>query len=163
DVIESVGVLHHMADPIAGWKVLVDCLKPGGLMKIGLYSELAWRAVNEVQAIVSAMGLRATIEDIRKFRSFAFDQDGENRLKDRVANLLDFYSVSTCRDLYFHTQVHCYTFLQVKDALDALGLTFIGVETFPEVMKAFKQDPPDPPEAYSLDAWHAFETAHPES
>ena len=41
DIIESVGVLHHMDDPMAGWKVLTDCLKPGGLMKIGLYSELA--------------------------------------------------------------------------------------------------------------------------
>ena len=41
DVIESAGVLHHMAEPLAGWKVLTDCLKPGGLMKIGLYSELS--------------------------------------------------------------------------------------------------------------------------
>jgi tetratricopeptide (TPR) repeat protein/2-polyprenyl-3-methyl-5-hydroxy-6-metoxy-1,4-benzoquinol methylase len=41
DIVESAGVLHHMADPVAGWKVLTDCLKPGGLMKIGLYSELA--------------------------------------------------------------------------------------------------------------------------
>ena len=41
DIVESAGVLHHMDDPEAGWKVLTDCLKPGGLMKIGLYSELA--------------------------------------------------------------------------------------------------------------------------
>ena len=41
DIIESVGVLHHMDEPMAGWRVLVDLLKPGGLMKIGLYSELA--------------------------------------------------------------------------------------------------------------------------
>ena len=41
DIIESGGVLHHMDDPFAGWQVLVNCLKPGGLMRIGLYSELA--------------------------------------------------------------------------------------------------------------------------
>ena len=41
DIIESVGVLHHMDEPMAGWRVLVDLLKPGGLMKIGLYSEFA--------------------------------------------------------------------------------------------------------------------------
>ena len=35
DIIESAGVLHHMADPIAGWKVLTNCLKPGGLIKVG--------------------------------------------------------------------------------------------------------------------------------
>ena len=39
DIVESSGVLHHMADPVAGWRVLTDCLKPGGLMNIGLYSD----------------------------------------------------------------------------------------------------------------------------
>ena len=38
DIIESVGVLHHMNDPLTGWKVLVDRLRSGGLMKVGLYS-----------------------------------------------------------------------------------------------------------------------------
>ena len=32
DIIESAGVLHHMDEPMAGWRVLVDLLKPGGLM-----------------------------------------------------------------------------------------------------------------------------------
>ena len=41
DIIESSGVLHHMSEPMAGWRVLTDCLKPGGLINIGLYSELA--------------------------------------------------------------------------------------------------------------------------
>ena len=41
DIIESVGVLHHMDDPSAGWKVLVDRLRSGGLMKVGLYSDIA--------------------------------------------------------------------------------------------------------------------------
>ena len=40
-VIEAVGVLHHMADPFAGWRGLLKCLAPGGLMRIGLYSAIA--------------------------------------------------------------------------------------------------------------------------
>ena len=45
DIIESVGVLHHMDNPMEGWKVLTDCLKPDGLMLIGLYLSLIhiWR------------------------------------------------------------------------------------------------------------------------
>jgi Flp pilus assembly protein TadD len=38
DLIESDGVLHHMADPWAGWRVLLSLLRPGGFMRIGLYS-----------------------------------------------------------------------------------------------------------------------------
>ena len=32
DVIESSGVLHHLADPLAGWRVLLSLLRPGGFM-----------------------------------------------------------------------------------------------------------------------------------
>ena len=39
DVIDSCGVLHHMSDPFKGWRILLDLLRPGGLMHIGLYSE----------------------------------------------------------------------------------------------------------------------------
>ena len=40
-IIESCGVLHHMDNPMEGWKTLVGCLREGGLMRIALYSELA--------------------------------------------------------------------------------------------------------------------------
>ena len=162
DVVESVGVLHHMADPIAGWKVLVHCcLKPGGLMKIGLYSEQAHRAVIEAEGIVSARGLSGRIEDIRKFRRLAFNQDGDSGLRQLVGNGHAFYSASACRDMYFHVQVHRFTIPQIKAALDALGLTFIGWEFSSDAKKLFERDHPDPLDAYSLDAWQTFETANP--
>ncbi|SVE23291.1 uncharacterized protein METZ01_LOCUS476145, partial [marine metagenome] len=49
DVINCTGVLHHMADPITGWKILLSRLSPDGLMKIGLYSEYARRHVVDVR------------------------------------------------------------------------------------------------------------------
>src|SRR5262249_17398233 len=30
DLIQSDGVLHHLADPFAGWRVLLGLLRPGG-------------------------------------------------------------------------------------------------------------------------------------
>ena len=49
DVIECCGVLHHMENPFKGWQVLANCLNPGGLMKVALYSKSArdWRNVRE--------------------------------------------------------------------------------------------------------------------
>ena len=41
DIIESAGVLHHLEDPLSGWNSLNSLLKAGGMMKIGLYSQLA--------------------------------------------------------------------------------------------------------------------------
>ena len=43
DRIETVGVLHHLADPKAGWRVLLSLLAPNGTMRVGLYSEIARR------------------------------------------------------------------------------------------------------------------------
>ena len=48
DIIECTGVLHHMEDPMAGWKVLTDCLKDEGFMQVGLYSELARRDITKI-------------------------------------------------------------------------------------------------------------------
>ena len=40
DLIEATGVLHHLADPLVGWRVLLSLLRPGGYMRVGLYSAL---------------------------------------------------------------------------------------------------------------------------
>ena len=61
DIIESVGVLHHMDEPMAGWKVIVDLLKPGGLMKIGLYSELARHHIVKIRKEITKFKSEADI------------------------------------------------------------------------------------------------------
>ena len=60
DIIHSVGVLHHLAEPAAGWRVLISLLRPDGRMCIGLYSDLARRAVVDVRAHTVAQGYRPT-------------------------------------------------------------------------------------------------------
>ena len=70
DIIESAGVLHHMDEPMAGWRVLVDLLKPGGLMKIGLYSELARKEVVIAREKISSCSIGTSITEIRNFRKF---------------------------------------------------------------------------------------------
>ena len=45
DIIECSGVLHHMDKPSNGLSALVQQLKPGGYIKIGLYSEIARKVI----------------------------------------------------------------------------------------------------------------------
>jgi 2-polyprenyl-3-methyl-5-hydroxy-6-metoxy-1,4-benzoquinol methylase len=56
DRIEAVGVLHHLADPKAGWRILVSMLRPNGVMRIGLYSEIARRPLVERSSPRKAIG-----------------------------------------------------------------------------------------------------------
>jgi SAM-dependent methyltransferase len=161
DIVESVGVLHHMADPMEGWKVLVNCLKPNGLMKIGLYSELGRKSIVEARGIISTMGLDCGDDDIRKFREHVLNHEVGDRL-ERVAKMKDFFSISSCRDLLFHVQEHRFTLPQIKEALHALGLIFVGFESSNKGLKRkLKRHNPDPQAAYSLDAWHELESANP--
>ena len=54
DVVDCTGVLHHLADPVAGWRILCSLLRPGGLMRIGLYSEQARRHVVRAREFIAA-------------------------------------------------------------------------------------------------------------
>jgi SAM-dependent methyltransferase len=103
DLIECTGVLHHLGDPLAGWRVLVNLLRPGGLMKIGLYSDTARQHLVSGRALVAEKGYTTSPEDIRRYRHDIFDlaEDGDPEL-DKNCKSEDFFSSSGCRDLLFH-------------------------------------------------------------
>ncbi len=73
DVIESSGVLHHLADPFAGWRVLLSMLRPGGIMRLGLYSEIARRDIVAARDFIAQRGYRPTADDIRRCRQELID------------------------------------------------------------------------------------------
>ena len=50
DVIECTGVLHHLAEPLAGWRALLGCLAADGRMLLGLYSAIARRSLAALRA-----------------------------------------------------------------------------------------------------------------
>ena len=76
DIIESVGVLHHLADPFAGWRTLLSLLRPGGFMYLGFYSELARRHVVKAREIIAERGYSSTPDDIRRFRQDLASEPG---------------------------------------------------------------------------------------
>ena len=68
DIIECVGVLHHMEDPMLGWKTLVRHLRPHGLMKIGLYSELARKDLTKIRDQIETTKKNPLTDEIRSAR-----------------------------------------------------------------------------------------------
>jgi 2-polyprenyl-3-methyl-5-hydroxy-6-metoxy-1,4-benzoquinol methylase len=158
DIIESAGVLHHMDNPMAGWKVLTDCLKPGGLMKIGLYSELARQDVVKIKEEIKQQDIEPSDAEMRSFRDVIIGSHKDHH--KLVTNSPDFYSLSTLKDLLFHVQEHRFTIPQVKDCLNKLGLTFCGFES-PKTIANFKQTNKDKSDPYDLDKWQSYEEANP--
>jgi hypothetical protein len=133
---KGFGVLHHLADPEAGWRVLLSLLAPGGIMRIGLYSEAARRSIVEARALIAERGYPATAEGIRALRQAIIREKGEPRWQ-LLVNTVDFYSMSGCRDIFFNVMEHRFTLPQIKAVLDEHGLSFLGFELDSELPKSF--------------------------
>ncbi|HTC04985.1 MAG TPA: methyltransferase domain-containing protein [Xanthobacteraceae bacterium] len=155
DVIETVGVLHHLADPAAGWRVLLSLLRPHGLMLVGLYSATARQSLAAARAFIAERGYRATAEDIRTCRQDLIQRSG-------MPPFRDFSSTSSCRDLLFNVMEHQFTIPQIEAFLDENRLTFLGFEQLPpDVLRQFQQQFSDVGALRDLGSWHAFEQANP--
>ena len=158
DIVESAGVLHHMHDPLAGWRVLTDCVKPGGLMKIGLYSELARKHIVEMRQEIKETGIGSSDAAMKSFRTTVIESDQKHHR--RILNSSDFYSFSELKDLLFHVQEHRFTIPQIQNCLSRLGLKFCGFHS-PEIISHFKLTNIGAGDPYDLDKWHAYEEANP--
>ena len=90
DVIACSGVLHHLGDPLEGWRVLLSILRPNGIMHIGLYSQLARTDVVATRNFLAMQGYQATIDDIRRCRQdiFALDEASPARAIAREKRFL---------------------------------------------------------------------------
>ncbi|QAU35764.1 tetratricopeptide repeat protein [Janthinobacterium sp. 17J80-10] len=161
DLIVCSGVLHHMRDPLAGWRVLTGLLRPDGYMNIGLYSRRARREVSALRQLVAEKDYPATREGISRFRRDVMQ--GEAGIDIGVIAISpDFYSTSACRDLIFHVQEHVYSPLEIRDCLDALGLEFLGFEfSNPETRNRYLARFPDNPACDSLANWDTVEEENP--
>ncbi len=161
-VIESTGVLHHMADPLAGWRALGDRLESRGLMKIGLYSERARNDVVLAREQIHNADLSPVDGDIRDFRTQVLTATPGTPLAG-LADSEDLYTMSACRDLLFHTMEHRFTIPGIAAALDELALDFIGFDPpIPGVLHDYRLFNPEDAEMTDLSAWERFEASRPD-
>lgn len=162
DRIGALGVLHHLAEPAAGWKILLSLLRDGGIMRLGLYSEAARRPVVEARELIAARGYRATPEDIRALRQTVIRSADDGRWK-MLLGTGDFYSMSGCRDLLFNVMEHRFTIPKIAAFLREHGLSFRGFELDARTLDRFQQEYPDRDALTDLDRWTAFEAANPQT
>ena len=159
DLIESAGVLHHMDQPMDGWRVLKGRLKLGGLMKIGLYSDLARKHIVKMREEINKLELESSEASMKLFRSNILKSNEEHH---KIIQMnADFYSLSELRDLLFHVQEHRFTIPKIKDCLNKLGLKFCGFES-EVIIRDFKKTNNGEDDPYDLDKWASYEESNPD-
>ena len=157
DLIEAIGVLHHLADPLAGWRALLTRLRSGGVMMLGLYSKIARQALAEARAHIEAQGFGT--DNIAAARQSLMAQAHFAELAQRP----DFFTASNCRDLLMHVQEQQMTLSQIGKFLRDENLTLLGFALDDAIFARYRRQFPRDPAATDLENWQAFENAHPDT
>ncbi|HEY9618997.1 MAG TPA: class I SAM-dependent methyltransferase [Crinalium sp.] len=131
EMINCVGVLHHLPDPIRGIKALAPKLAPGGIMHIFVYAEQGrWEIKLMQEAIALLQGnKRGDYRDgVQVGRQIFSALPENNRLVKRE---LERWSLENQRDecfadMYVHPQEIDYNIDTLFELIDASGLEFIG-------------------------------------
>ena len=115
DLIVSTGVLHHLADPVAGGRALASVLNDDGVLHLMLYGSTLRYPIYPLQNSFHRMGLTQTSENAK-------------RIKHLVENILDkdhpiHRYVNSCRDLSYEAGV-IDTFLNPQDKAYSVSEVF---------------------------------------
>ena len=131
DLINSVGVLHHTADPIRGIQTLAQKLSAGGLLHIFVYGELGrWEIRLMQEAIALLQGdQRGDYKDgVSVGRKIFANLPETNCLRKREQDrwALENYQDACFADMYVHPQEINYNINTLFELIDASGLEFLG-------------------------------------
>lgn len=131
DLINCVGVLHHLPDPIRGIQAIASKLAPGGIMHIFVYGELGRWEIKLMQQAIALLqndkqgDYRDGVQIGRKlFASLPENNRLVKREKERWA--MENQRDECFADMYVHPQEIDYNIDTLFDLIDASGLTFLG-------------------------------------
>ena len=125
-------------------------------MHVGLYSQLARRAVVEARSIISREGYEPTADGIRAMRRMIMRDDSRWKA---ITGFSDFYCMSGCRDLLFNVMEHRFAVSDIAEFLNDNKLTFLGFELPADVNERFQQQYQG--RLLDLDCWQLFELNQP--
>lgn len=158
DHIASSGVLHHLADPEAGWAALVAALKPGGTMRVMLYSRFARMQVRAARArIGDLIGQPVSPALVRQVRARFIDEPDSP-----IVRSVDFHSMGGVHDLLLHAHEDAFDVPRIGRAIEALGLDLLQIDLPSRAARdAWRADHPHDPHVRDLPALHAWEMRNP--
>jgi SAM-dependent methyltransferase len=131
DLINCVGVLHHLADPKRGIQALASKLAPGGLMHIFVYGELGRWEIQLMQkaiALLQATQLGDYRDGVQVGRQIFAALPENNKIVKREKERwsLENHRDECFADMYVHPQEIDYNIDTLFELIDASGLDFIG-------------------------------------
>ncbi len=128
DYINSVGVLHHLRDPLAGLKALGQRLAPHGLMHLFLYADAGRWEIHRTQQALELLQAGIGAEGLRLGRELLSELPETNRLRRSHEQrwALDTHADANFADMYLHPQETSYDLEGLMGLIKSSGLYFAG-------------------------------------
>ena len=127
-LINSVGVLHHMADPAAGLAALARALAEGGILHLFLYADGGRWEIHRTQQALGLLGVQADGTGVRFARQLIAQLPEHNSIRQRQQQRwnLDTVDDAAFADMYLHPQETSYTLERLFRLVEGCGLEFLG-------------------------------------
>ncbi|MEI9989188.1 MAG: class I SAM-dependent methyltransferase [Rhizomicrobium sp.] len=122
DAIICSGVLHHLPDPEAGWEALLRALKPGGVMRVMVYSAVARLRIRAARTLITDLAAQPVDADLLR----AVRRRLIEKAPALVAGSPDFYTLASVFDLLLHRHEDAFDVPRIARAIERLGLVFLG-------------------------------------
>ncbi|MGO9926555.1 MAG: class I SAM-dependent methyltransferase [Mycobacterium sp.] len=128
DLIVSTGVLHHLADPLAGVEALAGCLRQDGALAVMLYAKYGRIGVELLESVFRDMDLTqndASVQIVKETIA-VLSEDHPVRSYLRIARDLQ-ASDAGLVDTFLHGRQRSYTIEECVDLVNSGGLAFQGL------------------------------------
>ena len=126
NLIVSTGVLHHLADPLAGMQALASCLREDGVIAAMVYARYGRVGVEMMQAVFREMGLRQDDASVAVVKDTIAQLPPDHPLQSYLSMAPDLQFDAGLVDTFLHGRDRSYTVDDCRTLTTDAGLVFAG-------------------------------------
>ena len=124
DLVVCTGVLHHLADPEAGLRVLGSVLKAGGAVQLMLYARYGRTGIYMLQDYCRRLGVGTTDAEIADLMTVLKALPQHHPLVSVLRGSRDAQDADALADALLNPRDRPYSVPELFDLVDGSGLTF---------------------------------------
>lgn len=125
DLVVSTGVLHHMADPLAGMKALAACLRPDGVIGVMVYAKYGRVGLEMMESVFRDLGLRQDEASVRVVKETIALLPAEHPVRSYL-KLDNVSHDAVLVDTFLHGRARNYSVDDCLELVGSAGLDFQG-------------------------------------
>jgi len=116
--IDAFGVLHHLTEPVAGFRALEQRLVPGGILRVMVYGRYARQEAESIRRACRLLGIR----DVPTLKRLLRRAPKGSRISDYLEASWESRTDTGLADLFLHPCVHTYRIDEFLAVIAQTGL-----------------------------------------